>query len=148
MSDVVSSDKRRAMMAGIGQKDTSPELTVRRWLHACGIRYRLHVRDLPGSPDLVLPKYRAVIFVHGCFWHRHSGCRLAYTPKSRTEFWEEKFRRNAARDLRALVGLRERGWRVMTIWECGLRRREGLDERLGNVLAWLKGDSPEAEVGL
>jgi DNA mismatch endonuclease (patch repair protein) len=110
------------MMAGIRSKDTKPEMTVRRYLHARGFRYRLHARDLPGSPDLVLPKYRVAILVHGCFWHRHAGCRFATTPASNVERWNVKFQANMDRDARKLASLEEAGWRVIVVWECELRR--------------------------
>lgn len=120
--DVVDSATRSRMMAGIRSKDTKPEMAVRRYLHARGFRYRLHVRDLPGSPDLVLPKYRAAILVHGCFWHRHSGCRFATTPTSNVERWDAKFQANIGRDAKKLASLEEAGWRVIVVWECELRR--------------------------
>lgn len=120
--DVVDSATRSRMMAGIRSKDTKPEMAVRRYLHARGFRYRLHARDLPGSPDLVLPKYRAAILVHGCFWHRHSGCRFATTPTSNVERWDAKFQANIARDATKLASLEEAGWRVIVVWECELRR--------------------------
>ena len=109
-------------MSGIRSKDTKPEMTVRRYLHARGFRYKLHARDLPGSPDLVLPKYRVAILVHGCFWHRHSGCRFATTPASNIEKWNAKFQTNIDRDARKLSSLQAAGWRVMVVWECELRR--------------------------
>ena len=105
-------------MSGIRGRDTKPELAVRRHLHASGLRYRLHVRDLPGRPDIVLPRHRIVVFVHGCFWHRHRGCRFAYTPKSRAEFWLPKLEGNAQRDARDQHRLRELGWRTEVVWEC------------------------------
>ena len=107
-------------MAAVGQKDTKPEIVLRRLLHRAGFRFRLHRRDLPGRPDLVLAKYRAVVFVHGCFWHRHPGCRRASTPQTRREFWEAKFATNVARDERVSDALTADGWRVFTVWECGL----------------------------
>jgi DNA mismatch endonuclease (patch repair protein) len=112
------------MMAGIRGADTLPEMIVRRFLHSKGFRYRLHVRSLPGSPDLVLPKYRLVIFVHGCFWHRHAGCPFATIPDKNHEDWEKKFNQNVNRDNRTLTLLSEKGWRVIVIWECGLRNTE------------------------
>lgn len=105
-------------MGRVRGKDTRPEMIVRRLAHAMGMRFRLHRADLPGKPDLVFPKYRAVVFVHGCFWHRHPGCRKASTPKSNTEFWQEKFERNVERDKRNSVELEKAGWRVVVIWEC------------------------------
>ncbi len=108
------------MMSGIRGKDTKPELLVRKALHALGFRYRLHVKDLPGKPDLVFPKLRAVVFVNGCFWHRHLECKFAAVPKSNSEFWEQKLEANRKRDLLHGQQLRTLGWRVLTIWECEL----------------------------
>ena len=116
-------------MSGIRGRDTKPELTVRRYLHARGLRFRLHVRELPGRPDIVLPRYRSVVFVHGCFWHRHPGCRFAYQPKSRREFWEAKLDGNAERDARHQLMLEAARWRVLTVWEC-----ETDDARLGRLV--------------
>ena len=132
MADVVDPKTRSRMMAGISGKDTRPELVVRRSLHAAGFRYRLNVPDLPGRPDLVLPRRRAIVFIHGCFWHRH-GCRLSSEPSSRRAFWREKFARNVERDRRTAAALRRAGWRVLTVWECALRgnaRREASIARL------------------
>ncbi|WP_326428830.1 very short patch repair endonuclease [Stutzerimonas frequens] len=119
--DIVSKEVRSRMMAGIRGSDTSPEMKVRRLLHRKGFRYRLHQKNLPGRPDLVLPRYRVCIFVHGCFWHRHPGCRYATTPKTRTEFWQAKFAQNVARDSRVRAELLTAGWRVIELWECGIR---------------------------
>lgn len=121
MADVVDSQTRSRMMSNIHSRDTKPELLVRKYLHACGFRFRLNVRSLPGTPDLVLTKWHTVIFVHGCFWHRHPGCSFAYTPKSRHAFWLEKFEKNVARDAAAIKALEEAGWRVIVVWECSLR---------------------------
>lgn len=121
MPDIVTPETRSRMMSGIRGRDTKPELAVRRYLHSRGLRYRLHVRELPGRPDIVLPRHRTVVFVHGCFWHRHEGCRFAYTPKSRQEFWLPKLEGNAARDARDQQQLRDLGWRVEVVWECELR---------------------------
>jgi DNA mismatch endonuclease (patch repair protein) len=110
------------MMKGIRSKDTQPEMIVRKYLHAQGFRYRLHTRKLPGSPDLVLPRYRVAIFVHGCFWHRHDGCKYATTPANNAERWKSKFDGNVERDARKESLLRAAGWRVMVVWECELRR--------------------------
>lgn len=126
MADIVSKAVRSRMMSNIRGKHTKPELAVRSHLHRAGFRFALHRSDLPGRPDIVLPKYRAVVFVHGCFWHRHAGCRFAYTPKTNTEFWMEKISGNVARDLKTEAALMELGWRVLTIWEC-----EITPERLG-----------------
>ena len=104
-------------MSRIGPKDTSPELIVRSTLHRLGYRFRLHVKKLPGKPDIVLAKHRTVIFVHGCFWHRHKGCKQASTPKSNQAFWQEKFARNVERDRRNVRSLKQLGWKVIIIWE-------------------------------
>lgn len=110
-------------MAGIKGKNTRPEVMVRRFLHAEGFRFRLHDRKLPGQPDIVLPKYKLAIFVHGCFWHRHQGCRYATNPEQNRERWQEKFRQNVERDRRQINELVRQGWRVVVIWECSLRIR-------------------------
>ena len=120
MADVVDPATRSRMMAGIRGKNTRPELLIRKALHARGFRYRIHCKDLPGNPDLCFPKYRAVIFVHGCFWHRCPKCDLPL-PKSNVGFWEEKFRRNKERDAQKLVELEKAGWKSLTLWECQLK---------------------------
>ena len=117
MADVVDRATRSRMMSAIRGRDTRPELEVRRLLHREGLRFRLHAA-LPGKPDLVFPKYEAVVFVHGCFWHRHPNCRYATTPASNEEFWQAKFNANVARDKRVLARLRREGWRVFTVWAC------------------------------
>lgn len=121
--DVVDQATRSRMMSGIRGKDTKPELIVRSALHRAGLRFRLHAK-LPGRPDLVLPKYRTVVFVHGCFWHRHEGCRYTTTPASNTEFWREKFVGNVKRDARVKQQLEEQGWRVEVVWSCQLSAPE------------------------
>lgn len=118
MVDVVDKTTRSRMMSGIRGKNTSPEMIVRRFLHAKGLRYRLHVKDMPGKPDLVFPRHEAVLFVHGCFWHRHSGCKYSTTPGSNQDFWLKKFDDNVRRDADAIRKLRKAGWRVFVIWEC------------------------------
>ncbi len=135
MVDVMSPEQRSRAMAKVRSKDTKPELRVRRLLHGMGFRFRLHRRDLPGTPDMVLLKYRAAIFVHGCFWHAHPGCSRATKPATRVEFWTEKLGRNAERDARAQRELQAAGWRVLVVWECELRDAEGLEERLRAFLA-------------
>ena len=122
---------RSANMAKVRGKNTKPEMAVRRAAHALGLRFRLHRRDLPGTPDLVFPGRRTAIFVHGCFWHRHRGCRRATTPKSNTAFWLDKFAANRRRDAAAIRELRRRGFRVVVVWECGLQRAEA---RLSKIL--------------
>jgi DNA mismatch endonuclease (patch repair protein) len=109
---------RRALMGRVRQEHTAPEVAVRRALHAKGYRFRLHRRDLPGSPDIVLPRHRTAIFVHGCFWHRHPDCRGASTPKTNCEYWHQKFSANVMRDARAADELVKAGWKVAIVWEC------------------------------
>ena len=118
MTDSVNPEVRSRIMASIKQKDTAPELAVRRHLHALGFRYRLHVRSLPGSPDLVLKGYKSVIFVHGCFWHQHHGCKRSRVPDTHRDYWKKKLWRNVKRDRRAVELLRKKGWRVFIVWEC------------------------------
>ncbi|WP_439851669.1 very short patch repair endonuclease [Pseudomonas syringae] len=128
ITDELSVSSRR--MRAVKRENTSPELTVRRLLHALGLRFRLHKRSLPGSPDIVLRKHKAVIFVHGCFWHRHPGCRYASTPKTRQEYWMPKFLANIERDARKASELEALGWKVLTVWECETRNLAVLEERL------------------
>lgn len=135
MTDNVSPTTRSRMMSGIKGRDTAPEWTVRRYLHAAGLRFRVHVRELPGTPDLVFSSKRVIIFVHGCFWHRHAGCRFATTPSTRPEFWETKFHANVARDRRHEADLRRLGWAVITVWECELGSTKFLDELFWRVVA-------------
>lgn len=137
--DNVSPEKRSAMMAGIRGKDTGPELRVRRAAHALGFRFRLHRRDLPGSPDLVFPRLRKAILVHGCYWHRHARCRFAYTPKSNIEFWKKKFAANIGRDQRALFDLQEMGWDSLVVWECETYDQPRLQARLKTYLGSSRG---------
>ncbi|WP_341926216.1 very short patch repair endonuclease [Stenotrophomonas geniculata] len=125
MIDSVSRSKRSLMMAGIRGKGTRPELLVRKFLHQAGFRYRLNVARLPGAPDLVLVRHRVAVFVHGCFWHRHLGCRYAATPATRPEFWIEKFDSNRKRDQLVQERLLETGWRVAIVWECALKNSTG-----------------------
>ena len=136
------------MMAGIRGRNTKPEIAVRSALHRRGFRFRLHRGDLPGKPDLVLPKYRAVIFVHGCFWHGH-GCHLFRWPKTREEFWRDKISSNVARDRRQFAALREAGWRVATVRECALKGRTRLtvETVTDRCAAWLESGDPELELG-
>ena len=136
MIDVVDPKTRSKMMSGIRGKDTRPEMLVRSGLHRNGFRFRLHDRKLPGSPDLVLRKYSAAVFVHGCYWHRHAGCRYATTPATRPEFWQDKFDDNVARDCRHQQLLRAAGWRVFVVWECALRRNA--DEAITQLAEALK----------
>ena len=137
MVDILTPDRRSALMSHIRSKNTKPELIVRRLAHALGYRFRLHRRDLPGSPDLVFPRRRKVIFVHGCFWHRHGGCKYSYSPQSNIAFWERKFSKNIERDLDAMKKLRELNWTVLVVWECETTDATALAHRL---FSFLKGD--------
>lgn len=134
-------------MSGIRGKNTRPELLVRKGLHARGFRFRLHAPNVPGKPDVVLARYRAAIFVHGCFWHGHQ-CHLFRLPSTNTEFWREKIGRNRSRDFQVREQLAMSGWRVMVIWECALKGRNRLDPAslLDRVVAWLRGDGPSIDI--
>jgi DNA mismatch endonuclease, patch repair protein len=126
VADTVSPEKRSDMMSGIRGKDTKPEIVVRRLLHRLGYRFRLHCKDLPGRPDIVLPKWRTVIFVNGCYWHGHKDCHLFRLPKTRTEFWSKKIEGNQARDQRNYIVLEAAGWKVLVIWECAVSKKKSL----------------------
>ncbi len=139
MTDTVDREKRSEIMSRVGSRDTKPELVVRRIAHGLGFRFRLHRKDLPGRPDIVFPRYRSVIFVHGCFWHRHPSCKYASSPKTRVEYWEDKFRSNVARDARNETLLRDLGWRVLVIWECETKDREAVAERISSYLEQVSG---------
>ena len=147
MPDVVDRKTRSRMMSGIKGADTKPEMIIRSGLHKRGFRFRLHDKKLPGKPDLVLPKYHAVIFVNGCFWHKHK-CHLFKWPKTREDFWREKIEGNAARDERNIQALLDEGWRVMTIWECALKgkTRRPEAEVANEITAWLSRSSSHAEI--
>jgi len=132
--DTLSPSERSDLMRRIRGRDTGPERMVRSCVHRLGYRFRLHDGRLPGTPDIVLPRLRMVILVHGCFWHRHAGCRYAYTPKSRRAFWEKKFADNVARDERDLHALKQAGWRVAVVWECETRDKSRLRQRLRRLL--------------
>ena len=145
--DIVSKEARSRIMSMVGQKNTGPEILLRSALHETGLRYRLHDRTLPGSPDLVFPRFRSVVFIHGCYWHSH-GCHRSTVPKSRREFWEEKFRANRRRDARDAALLRERGWRVMIVWECALIGKHASEPKnvAERVRVWLAGVGEYGEV--
>jgi DNA mismatch endonuclease (patch repair protein) len=147
MADVVSPEVRSRMMAGIRGTNTRPELTLRKGLFAAGYRYRLHVRNLPGKPDIVFPRFKAVLFAHGCFWHGHD-CHLFKTPSSRPEFWARKIGSNRATDLRVSKELAESGWRQGVVWECALKGRTRLKPEavIQACSAWLQSDQPYLEV--
>ena len=132
--DTLSKEKRSWNMSRIRAQDTTPERTVRSALHRLGFRFRLHVRELPGHPDIVLPRHQTVVLVHGCFWHRHARCRCAYTPKSRKSFWERKFVENKERDVRVRRRLIRLGWKVITVWECQTEDMELLACKLRHLL--------------
>jgi len=144
MADVVPPHIRSRMMASIRGRDTKPELVVRRYLHGCGFCYSLTRKDLPGRPDLVLPRHCAVVFVHGCFWHGHAGCRFATRPASRREFWEAKLSANIERDSRVESELRAEGWRVAIVWECALR--EDQSGALRKLVRFLRSDREETVI--
>ncbi|ABM61203.1 very short patch repair endonuclease [Halorhodospira halophila] len=147
MSDRLSPEHRSRVMSRVRGHDTKPELVLRRALHARGFRYRLHVRDLPGCPDLVFPRYSAVVFVHGCFWHGHD-CHLFRMPSTREEFWEKKIGRNRERDRKNRAELLDRGWRVLEVWECAMRGKDRLPsgEMLERVETWLTGRTVTHEI--
>lgn len=121
MADVHDADTRSYNMSCVKSKNTKPEIWVRKYLFACGFRYRINVKKLPGTPDIVLPKYKTAIFVNGCFWHGHKNCRFFVIPKTRTEWWLDKINRNIDRDQANILALKKSGWRVITIWECQLK---------------------------
>ena len=145
MTDIVDKATRSRMMAGIRSKDTRPELLLRKALHAAGLRYRLHVRTLPGKPDLVFPKYQAVVFVHGCFWHGHNQCARFRLPLSNTAFWEEKIKGNISRDFKNKKLLETMGWNVFVIWECEITKKtiHTLADKLSKDIRILKHSLPK-----
>lgn len=144
--DTLTPEQRRYNMSRIHGKDTVPEMRISRLLWNSGYRYRLHRKDLPGKPDLVFTKYHAVIFVHGCFWHRH-GCKYTSTPATRKEFWEAKFQGNISRDKRNINALLETSWRVLLVWECALRgKADDMESVLDQVTAFLHSDRPFYEI--
>ena len=132
-------------MSRIRGRDTKPEIALRKSLHARGFRYRTNAREIPGKPDLVFPRYRAIVLVHGCFWHRHSDCRLSTTPNSNVEFWVNKFQGTVERDRRVLNELLGKGWRIATVWQCALSKRE-LNLTSSLIEEWLKSDERQKEI--
>lgn len=130
MTDIFSQAKRSAIMSRIGGKDTAPEIKIRQLLHALGYRFRLHRNDLPGKPDIVLPRHRKVIFVHGCFWHGHSRCRRATLPTTNIEFWQTKIGKNKMRDQTAQRKLRAKGWKLLVVWQCQINNKRALADKL------------------
>lgn len=148
MSDIFTKEKRSEVMSLIRGKDTKPEIVFRKALFNEGYRYRLHDRSIDGKPDLVLPRHGAVIFIHGCFWHGHEGCRLYRLPSSNASFWEDKVSKNRVRDAKVENILSQQGWRILKIWECSLRRKEDIVESVRIADQWLKDPSnlPNGEI--
>jgi DNA mismatch endonuclease (patch repair protein) len=134
MTDTLSTARRKELMARIKTKNTGPEMIVRRALHASGYRYQLHRKDLPGTPDIVFPRYRCVVFVHGCFWHGHHACRLAMIPKTRAEFWTTKIETNKTRDAKVQKNLQAAGWRVYIAWQCETKEVGSLVDNITKFL--------------
>jgi DNA mismatch endonuclease (patch repair protein) len=135
-TDIYTQEKRSDLMSRVKSKNTKPELAVRSILHRMGYRFRLHRKDLPGIPDLILPKFKTVIFVHGCFWHQHEGCKKATLPKQNADFWLDKLTQNIERDRRVQAELEELGWQVFTVWECEVKK--GSDEWLNSLILHLR----------
>ncbi len=147
MTDIVDSATRSRMMRGIKSRNTKPELLIRSILHRKGFRFRLHVRDLPGKPDIVLPKFRAVVFIHGCFWHGHENCRLFKLPGTRLEFWQKKIYSNKKNDSKAIELLLSENWRVCVIWECRIRQDKKNLHQLADIISnFIKSSSPFIEL--
>jgi DNA mismatch endonuclease (patch repair protein) len=147
MADFLSPQKRSERMSRIRSKDTLPELALRKALHALGLRFRVHDKRLPGKPDIVLPRFKTVVLVHGCFWHRHGGCKVATTPKSNTAFWQKKFDLNVQRDERNVFALEALGWKVVIAWECELGSQQKVDEVAFRIAAAL-GHEPRGSPAL
>jgi DNA mismatch endonuclease (patch repair protein) len=135
MTDHVNPERRSFIMSSVQSKHTKPEMAIRSLVHGRGFRYRLHVATLPGKPDLVFPARRKIILVHGCFWHRHKRCRYATSPKTRTEFWQNKFCANVDRDRRTTRKLRAMGWAILVVWQCELKNPERLSKRIDDFLS-------------
>ena len=146
MTDVFTKQKRSEVMSRIRGKDTKPELLVRRYLHGLGFRFRLHKKGVPGRPDLWLPKYNAAIFVNGCYWHQHQGCKYAYTPKQNKQFWKAKLESNIARDLENLAKLKSHGIRVLVVWECQLNSIKAREQTLPKISAWVTSSNNKHEL--
>lgn len=146
MTDIVDRKTRSRMMAGIKGANTIPERRLRQALHALGLRFRLHVTGMPGRPDIVFPKFRAVCLVHGCFWHRHADCRFATTPATRADFWQSKFASNVERDQRQQLALLASAWRVATVWECAITG-DNVEVAAAKLAEWLSGGDQLIEIG-
>lgn len=147
MVDVVSPSVRSRMMSGIKGKNSKPEILIRRMLFGAGYRFRLHRRDLPGTPDIVMSKRKIAIFVHGCFWHAHEGCKYFRVPATRPEFWIAKLQSNIDRDERAFEKLRTMGWRVLCVWECATRESDTAESLLEKMISWIDSDIGIEEIG-
>ena len=146
MADVVSPTKRSQMMSGIRGKNSLPEMLVRKTLFALGYRFRLHRRDLPGTPDIAIPRLKIAIFVHGCFWHAHQGCRFAKTPSTRAEFWTAKLQANVDRDRLSAASLSAMGWRVLTVWECSTRDAKAAASMRQALQVWIENGALTGEI--
>jgi DNA mismatch endonuclease (patch repair protein) len=133
MADVMTPKQRSRCMAAVKGKDTKPEMIVRKYLFSRGLRFRVQVRKLPGTPDIVLPKYKTAIFVNGCFWHGHEGCKYFRLPKSNVEFWKEKIERNIERDRESMQALLDLGWKIIRVWECELRNKANREDTLNKI---------------
>ena len=144
--DTISPEKRSEIMSSVRSKNTRPELRVRKYLCFHGIRYRVHIKDLPGSPDIVLQKYKAVIFVHGCFWHGHQGCRKSRLPTTRSSFWMDKRKANLERDARKISELIQLGWRVAVVWQCVLEKPEIFSYIMNNLERWIISNNTYFEI--
>jgi DNA mismatch endonuclease (patch repair protein) len=141
MVDIVDTSTRSRIMASIKGRDTKPEILIRKLLHKRGFRFRLHVKELPGRPDIVLRKYKAVIFINGCFWHGHKSCHLFKIPATRTEFWEEKINKNQLNDIKSIKLLLDNDWRVCVVWECSVRgAKKDLNKVINSISSWLLSD--------
>ncbi len=146
MTDTLSPEQRSRLMSRVHGKDTLIEKKVRSYLHRKGYRFRKHVNKLPGSPDIVLPKHNAAIFIHGCFWHGHEGCRKSRLPTTRREFWEEKRRANLERDARKVSQLIERGWRVGIVWQCGIEKQSDFYNNMDILEKWINSTIDKFEI--
>ena len=148
MVDFMAPEQRRRAMSRVPGKDTKPELTLRSVLHRQGFRFRKNVKSLPGSPDIVLPRYKVAIFIHGCFWHGHKGCPKSKLPSTRTAFWAEKIKANIFRDKRDIELLQEQGWRTAVVWGCSLRDKQSLKETIEALSRWIKSTDYTFETSL
>jgi DNA mismatch endonuclease, patch repair protein len=145
LTDRIDKAARSRIMSAIRSVGTRPEIQVRSALHRQGFRFRLHIKRLPGTPDLVLRKYKAVVFINGCFWHQHDNCKASHIPQTRSEFWQKKFTRNVVRDQKVMYHLKLLGWRVAIIWECGLTKKHQ-DDTLRRLALWLRWGSEYLEI--